>query len=34
VLHIASTAEPKEHKMTPEARIEDGKVIYKGDRLF
>lgn len=34
VLHIATAAEPKAHKMTPEARIEDGKVIYKGDRLF
>ena len=34
VLHIATAAEPKEHKITPEARVENGKVVYRGDRLF
>jgi uncharacterized protein (DUF488 family) len=34
VLHIATTAGPKPHKITPEARIENGKVIYRGDLLF
>jgi len=31
VLHIASKAVPKPHKLTPEARVELGKVIYRGD---
>jgi uncharacterized protein (DUF488 family) len=31
VLHIATKAEPKPHRLTPEARVEDGKVIYRGD---
>jgi uncharacterized protein (DUF488 family) len=34
VLHIATAAEPKPHKITPEMRVEHGKVIYRGDRLF
>jgi len=33
VLHIATKAEPKPHKLTLEARVEDGKVIYRGDML-
>jgi uncharacterized protein (DUF488 family) len=31
VLHIATKADPKPHRLTPEARVEDGKVIYRGD---
>jgi uncharacterized protein (DUF488 family) len=34
VLHIATAAEPKQHKMTPEARMESGKLLYRGDTLF
>ena len=31
VLHIATAAEPKAHKITPEVRVEEGKVVYRGD---
>jgi uncharacterized protein (DUF488 family) len=31
VLHITGTAEPKLHRMTPEARIEDGELTYPAD---
>jgi uncharacterized protein (DUF488 family) len=31
VLHIATAAEPKAHRLTEEARLEQGKVIYRGD---
>lgn len=31
VLHIATAAEPKPHKVTPEVRLENGKIVYRGD---
>jgi len=31
VLHIATAAQPKPHKLTPEVSMEDGKVVYRGD---
>jgi uncharacterized protein (DUF488 family) len=31
VLHIATATEPKAHKITPEVRMEEGKVVYRGD---
>lgn len=34
VLHIDGTAPPKPHKLTPEGRLVDGKLIYRGDRLL
>lgn len=35
VLHISGMGEAKPHRMTPEARIEDGVVTYPGEaRLF
>jgi uncharacterized protein (DUF488 family) len=34
VLHIDSEKPPKEHKLMKEARIIDGQLIYKGDRLL
>ena len=33
VLHI-DDAEPKPHKLMAEARLIDGQVIYRGDRLL
>jgi uncharacterized protein (DUF488 family) len=32
--HIDGLKPPKAHTLMPEARMEDGKLIYKGDRLF
>lgn len=34
VLHIESAARPREHRLTKEARVEEGRVVYRGDRLF
>jgi uncharacterized protein (DUF488 family) len=34
VLHIDNEKPAKPHKMMSEARIEDGRVIYRGDRLL
>jgi uncharacterized protein (DUF488 family) len=34
VLHINATGPAKEHKLTPEARLEGDDVIYRGDRLL
>lgn len=34
VLHIDGLKPPKPHALMREARMEDGKLIYKGDRLF
>jgi len=34
VLHIDDTGPVKRHRMTAEARIVDGRVIYRGDRLL
>lgn len=34
VLHIAGTAEPKPHRMTPEAQVRDGELTYPGDPLL
>ena len=34
VLHIANAKPPKLHELTKEARIIEGKLIYKGDRLL
>lgn len=34
VLHIDDEKPPKLHKLMAEARIEDGKLIYKGDLMF
>jgi uncharacterized protein (DUF488 family) len=34
VLHIDNEKPPKEHKLMQEARIIDGQLIYKGDRLL
>ena len=34
VLHILDEKPPKEHSLTKEARIVDGKLIYRGDRLL
>jgi uncharacterized protein (DUF488 family) len=34
VLHIDGTGPVKPHKLTAEARIIDGKLIYRGDRLL
>ncbi len=33
VLHIASAAAPKAHKLTPEARLAEGNVIYDGGQM-
>ncbi len=33
VLHIAGTAAPKPHRLTPEARVVDGNVIYDGGQM-
>jgi uncharacterized protein (DUF488 family) len=34
VLHIDGTGAAKRHELMAEARVEDGKVIYLGDRLL
>jgi hypothetical protein len=34
VLHIDNEKPPKPHALMAEARMQDGKVIYKGDRMF
>lgn len=34
VLHIDDAAPVKEHRMTAEARMADGRLIYRGDRLL
>ncbi len=34
VLHIMDTAPAKEHQVTAEARLSDGKLIYDGGNLF
>jgi uncharacterized protein (DUF488 family) len=34
VLHIDDTGPVKEHRMTAEARMMDGRMIYRGDRLL
>lgn len=34
VLHIDGTAAPKPHRLTAEARMLKGELIYRGDRLF
>ncbi len=34
VLHIDATGPAKPHKLTQEARLIDGRLIYRGDRLL
>jgi uncharacterized protein (DUF488 family) len=34
VLHIDAEKQARPHKLTAEARLTDGQVIYRGDRLF
>ena len=34
VLHIDGTGPVKPHRLTAEARIVDGRLIYRGDRLL
>jgi uncharacterized protein (DUF488 family) len=34
VFHIDGTGPVKPHKLTAEARMKDGQMIYSGDRLF
>ena len=34
VLHIDGTGPVKAHTLLPEARLVDGELIYRGDRLF
>jgi uncharacterized protein (DUF488 family) len=34
VLHIDATGPPKPHKLTAEARMTDGRLLYRGDRLL
>jgi len=34
VMHIADTRPPKLHALTKEARMVEGRLIYKGDRLL
>jgi len=34
VLHIDGTGPPKRHELMPEARIIEGQLIYRGDRLL
>jgi uncharacterized protein (DUF488 family) len=34
VLHIDGTGPVKEHVLSAEARVVEGKLIYRGDRLF
>ncbi|HEY4843732.1 MAG TPA: DUF488 domain-containing protein [Terriglobales bacterium] len=34
VLHVDAEGPSRPHKLTPEARVVDGKMIYRGDNLF
>ena len=34
VLHILDESEPREHRLTREARLVDGKLLYRGDYLL
>jgi uncharacterized protein (DUF488 family) len=34
VMHIDDATPPRAHKLMPEARLMDGKLIYRGDRLL
>ncbi|HUO15758.1 MAG TPA: DUF488 domain-containing protein [Verrucomicrobiae bacterium] len=34
VLHVDDTGPVEPHKLTPEARMIDGRLIYRGDRLL
>jgi uncharacterized protein (DUF488 family) len=34
VMHIDGTGSPKPHRLTAEARMIDGELIYRGDRLL
>ena len=34
VLHIDDEKTPKPHKLMAEARMQDGQLIYRGDRMF
>jgi uncharacterized protein (DUF488 family) len=34
VLHIDAEGPTRPHKLTPEARLIDGQMIYRGDQLF
>jgi hypothetical protein len=34
VLHILDEKPPTPHKLTKEARIVDGRLVYRGDRLL
>jgi uncharacterized protein (DUF488 family) len=34
VLHIDDSKPPREHKLTADARVRDGVLVYTGDRLF
>lgn len=34
VMHIDAESPVKPHRITPEARVIDGKLIYRGDRLL
>jgi uncharacterized protein (DUF488 family) len=34
VMHIDDERPAKPHKLMPEARMEDGRLIYRGDRLL
>jgi uncharacterized protein (DUF488 family) len=34
VLHIDAAGPVKNHKLTAEARMVDGELIYRGDRLL
>jgi uncharacterized protein (DUF488 family) len=34
VMHILEDKPPKEHRLTEEARIVEGRLVYRGDRLL
>jgi hypothetical protein len=34
VLHIDGTGQAKPHRLTSEARVIDGELIYRGERLL
>lgn len=34
VLHIDGTGAPKQHMLTSEARLQNGRLLYRGDRLL
>jgi uncharacterized protein (DUF488 family) len=34
VLHIMNEKPPKQHTLTKEARVVDGKLVYRGDYLL